>query len=509
VHLLKKLNSGFFHNLILSLLLCFAEGSLEPAYAADPDPKFDLRLTNRNYISSNEGYFDIILKHTNPQQSNFLYTRGRYVIALDTSFVSEHLRYVYSKDTSTFGNVRIPPEYVGDLTKVNDLLKLSFGQTIPAGSEPLISSVSGTLVARIKFYNPDLYSNSCLTEEQFLWKTSIPGDFTKLYSRKDGMSVLINNNLSNFSTSDLCIGTLCCLSAPLHPPIRISPQNNSTGLSAPVELIWKKGFPVNYSANVQIASDSGFNYLVYEESITAPDGTEDVNLTLNSVVAPGIYYWRVKQGGIPPQGAYNEPWRFKIETPVISLNLTAIPEGVVKSSSSFDYKIKVYLRNSSPPFQIVDSSFITNHDSTFENVSKFENAPTGKYYIVIKTPNTLETWSKLGGDSLFKRSEPNVYDFSIDSSQAYNCNLTHVEDKYCLFSGDVNQDSFIDVKDLLLIYNNIVEFESGTLNADLTWDGNIDLNDLIIGYNNSFGFICTKSPLTNPIMTANLNIMMR
>jgi hypothetical protein len=44
------------------------------------DPKFDLRLTNRNYISSNEGYFDIVLRHTNPDQSDFLYAGGEFVI---------------------------------------------------------------------------------------------------------------------------------------------------------------------------------------------------------------------------------------------------------------------------------------------------------------------------------------------------------------------------------------------------------------------------------------------
>jgi len=73
------------------------------------DPKFDLRLTNRNYISSNEGYFDIVLRHTNPDQSDFLYAGGEFVILLNSEFQNDHLNYIYTKDTATYGTDRIPP----------------------------------------------------------------------------------------------------------------------------------------------------------------------------------------------------------------------------------------------------------------------------------------------------------------------------------------------------------------------------------------------------------------
>ncbi|HMR40155.1 MAG TPA: hypothetical protein PKA90_06955 [Ignavibacteria bacterium] len=456
------------------------------------DPNFDLRLTNRNYISSNEGYFDIVLRHRNPEQSDFLYAGAEYVIILNTDFQTEHLNYVYSIDTATYGSERIPLNYIGGLLKNFDTLKIIQGDSIQSGNEPVISSSSGTLVARIRFYNPDLYSNSCLLEEQFSWKTGPPGVFTRVYFRNSGETDLINNSFSSFSTYDLCAGSFCCLEAPLHPPVRLSPENNDSELSAPVTLLWQKGFPVNYSARLQVAEDSAFNIILLDSSFTLPDGNEDVSLTLATLTAPGDYYWRVKQGGIPPQGAYNEAWKFTIIPDSINLNLTVIPEGLFRFNQ-FDFEYKAYLRNVNAPFEIVDSCNVSSSDSLFRNTLKFVNALPGTYYIVVIKNGCIETWSKEGGEYL-AGGIVNEYDFSLDDSQAYYENMILVRNKYCMYSGDVNQDQNIDLYDVISVYYNSNSFNSINNHTDLTGDSITDLNDILITGNNSKKFVSSRSP---------------
>lgn len=487
---LKRLIYVFF------ILVCF-----ENIYAADP--KFQLQLTNRNYISSNEGYFDILIKHTNYPQTEFNYAGGQFIITLDTMFISDHLHYIYTKDTATYGTDRIPPRYVGNLSKENDILKLDSGDAILPGAEPVISHTSGTIIARIKFFNPDLYTGSCLTEDQYIWKTEQTGDFTKIFARTGGVAFLLNNNQNYFSSAELCQGTACCLSAPLPPPVRISPENNSMNISSPVTFVWEKGFPVNYFAQLQIAYDSSFVNIIHNETVTSPNGTGNISVTVSDLNSPGIYFWRVKQGGIPPAGAYNEPWKFTLSSPALTLKIKAVPEGLLTANDFEPFVIKAYLRKAESPFDLIDSSVIISSDSSFVNTFTFNNAPTDKYYIVYQKPNCIETFSREGGDSLIRESSGNYYDFTSSAAQAYGNNLFNAESLYCIYSGDVNQDGIIDVIDLISVFNSCVDFSSSNPDTDINSDGTTDLNDLLIAYNNSFEFISVQTPLNNPL-TASL-----
>ena len=474
--------------------------SFADVYASEP--RFQLSLTNRTYISSNEGYFDILIKHTNYPQTEFRYAGGQYYISLDTFFLSDHLHYIYTKDTATYGTDRIPPQYIGSLTKVNDLLKLDSGQTILQGTEPVISHTSGTVVARIKFFNPCLYSGSCLLEEQFVWEIQPPGDYTKIFAMISGEKELLNNNQNNFSTYDLCVGTTCCLSAPLPPPVRISPENNSVINSSSVTLIWQRGFPVSYFAYVQIAVDSAFSVIVHEDTVTAPNGTDNIYHTLSDLNSPGTYYWRIRQGGIPPAGAYNEPWKFTLTSPAITLCIKAAPEAISGLNKFEPFEIKAYLRNASIPFELIDSCVIISSDSTFTNTFTFNNAPAGKYYIVYKNINCIETFSREGGDSLL-RGNLNYYDFTTSKSQAFGYNLIPRDNLYCMFSGDVTQDGTIDANDLLTVYNNSIIFYQGNNATDLNRDGTTDLIDILITSNNSANFVSARFPHQNSKKVSN------
>ena len=349
-----------FRKIIFSILLFFTYTSVSNSAV----PEFLLKLTNRTYLSSDRGYFDIVLINTNFQSSELRYSSGKYVIILDQSFLPDHLNYVYSKDTATYGTERIPPVNVGELIRTGDTLIIGQGQIFPFGTEPMISHDGGTLIARIKFRNPDLYLNSCLFEEQFVWKKYSPGNFTEIFANVSGSIVRLQNSVNSFSTYDLCTDQFCCMSVPLTPPVRTFPLNNSLNNFWPVKFEWLKGFPVNYSANFQVATDSLFSDILINEYMERPDGIDPVKFFTSDLEFGTDYYWRVKQGGIPPQGAYNESWKFTTGIPSITLRLKVIPESIINKFNFYPFKLKVYLRNSSSPYEIIDSTeaFIKNHN---------------------------------------------------------------------------------------------------------------------------------------------------
>lgn len=481
-----------FRKLVFSIfLLCIIT-----SISYSQNPNFELKLTNRNYLSSNLGYFDVVLKHTNFLQTEFRYSSGKFAIILDQSFLPDHLNYYYSKDTSTFGRRRISPNNVGDLIRSGDTLFINEGNIITQGTEPIISHEEGTLIARIRFFNPDLYLNSCLFEEQYVWKLNNSGLTTEIKSNVSGSIVSLQNSLNNFSTNDLCDDQFCCLSVPLTPPVRIFPLNNSINNFWPVKFEWQKGFPVNYSANFQVATDSLFSDILIDEDIERPDGIDPVKFFTSDLEFETDYYWRVKQGGIPPQGAYNESWKFTTGTPSITLSLKVIPESLINKFNFYPFKLKVYLRNSSSPYEIIDSSqaFIKNHN--FNTELYFMNAVSGNYYIVLDNGKYLETWSRSGGSFLMSQNL-NLYDFSSHSSQAFGNNQTSVGDLNCIFSGDLNNDGLVDLEDISIVENGVFNFVKGESFTDLNNDLITDIEDFAIADRNVFKIVNLISPASH------------
>ena len=120
----------------------------------------------------------------------------------------------------------------------------------------------------------------------------------------------------------------------------------------------------------------------------------------------------------------------------------------------------------------------------------FNNAPTGTYYIAVKHLNSIETWSKDSGQYLINDGSIYNYDFTTSITQAYGNNLKLKGSKYCLYSGDVNQDGFISLFDVIPIYNDASSFVTVRfIKTDLTGDNIVDLTDVTLCYNNSSGFV--------------------
>lgn len=86
------------------------------------------------------------------------------------------------------------------------------------------------------------------------------------------------------------------------------------------------------------------------------------------------------------------------------------------------------------------------------------------------------------------------YNFTIAQTQAYGNNMILKANKYCVYSGDVDQDGVIVANDMSIVDNDAFMFASGYLSTDVNGDGIIDAGDILITDNNSYNFINTIHP---------------
>ncbi|MHC1776271.1 MAG: choice-of-anchor J domain-containing protein [Lentimicrobium sp.] len=123
----------------------------------------------------------------------------------------------------------------------------------------------------------------------------------------------------------------------------------------------------------------------------------------------------------------------------------------------------------------------------------------GNYYITIKHRNSIETTSaapvSFAGIDI-------SYNFAISASQAYGSNQKDLNGNgslWGLYSGDVSsisgeQDGYVDLFDLINVYNLNIVSASGYQPSDLTGDGYVDFIDLIIVYNNNVNSVGIITP---------------
>lgn len=127
---------------------------------------------------------------------------------------------------------------------------------------------------------------------------------------------------------------------------------------------------------------------------------------------------------------------------------------------------------------------------------------SGSYFITVKHRNSLSITSALPVDF-----SNNVVTYSFNSLESvYGSNLkTMGNGTHVIYSGDINQDGFIDLSDQSdletnLFYQNPVIGYSG---ADLNGDAIINNADKAIMESNRNSFIVTKVPVLQPVKTFN------
>lgn len=159
-----------------------------------------------------------------------------------------------------------------------------------------------------------------------------------------------------------------------------------------------------------------------------------------------------------------------IQNPPV-LTLTAYMQGFYNASTNLLVRdtARVYLRNSSSPYGIVDSGKVYLSTSGSGTIS-FNNAVNGTvYYLQLKHRNSMETWSKSPGQSFV--SSALSYDFTSSAAQAFGNNMKQVDAspvEFAIYGGDINADGIVDVSDVSPVDNASLTSLSGYVITDLT-----------------------------------------
>lgn len=178
-----------------------------------------------------------------------------------------------------------------------------------------------------------------------------------------------------------------------------------------------------------------------------------------------------------------------------TLNIKIIPEGLYNTSADKLFRkdtVTAYLRNINSPYQILDTALAAIDSVNFTANCNFINYQTGDYYFSVKTKNSLETWCKSGGINLTPGI--NSYDMTSSAPQAYGSNMVLQGSRYCIYSGNVNNDQIIDSDDLTLVDNDILNYSGGAALTNLNGDGIVDIVDMAIVDRNAANLILTEWP---------------
>jgi hypothetical protein len=157
--------------------------------------------------------------------------------------------------------------------------------------------------------------------------------------------------------------------------------------------------------------------------------------------------------------------------------------------------IRVYLHRADLPNIVVDSAVTTMGANAVSNSLLFNRALSGTYYRVVKHRNSIKTWSNVG--IVYNRGSNPHFNFIAPDGQAYGNNQAVVSTSPFyrgMFSGDVDQDGFVDGFDLLRIDNDAALFVGGYVVTDLTGDNFVDGTDFALADNNAALFVSVVEP---------------
>jgi hypothetical protein len=304
-------------------------------------------------------------------------------------------------------------------------------------------------------------------------------------------NLLINNRTEAGSGSHFAISSLSLIGNSLISDYNdlysvVSANLGSyPGTSAPVTFAnWKSGISGDaHSSNVNITTTSSTDLHLAASSVSdaslkgTPIGgiTTDIDGNSRNITSPHM-------------GA-DEP-------PAISLNLTALIDGFYNGAFMISDTVTVELHSSSSPFALVDNAKILLNTSGSGSGTFSWGAQGTPYYLAVKHRNAVETWS--GAANTFTGSPLN-YNFTSGAAQAFGSNQVLRGSKWCLLSGDANQDGIVDSGDLAAVDNDNSLYVSGYTGTDVNGDGIVDSGDLaVVDNSNSLyvGKIVPSGPLS-------------
>lgn len=175
-----------------------------------------------------------------------------------------------------------------------------------------------------------------------------------------------------------------------------------------------------------------------------------------------------------------------------TLRIKICIEGLSETSNSMiSDTVRMLLCKSTYPYTVVDTA-VSVVDTVGNGLYTFQNANyDSSYFLSTWHRNSIETWTS---DS-FSFDDELQYDFTTYSTKAFGDNLVLVNGVWCLYSGDVNQDQFIDVTDLALVSEDAGNLVTGYVATDVNGDDIVDATDVSIVDNNSYYFVQSITPL--------------
>ena len=285
-------------------------------------------------------------------------------------------------------------------------------------------------------------------------------------------------------------------------PVLTSVTSVSNLNASSFDLNWSMANNAN-NFRVDIATDSLFANKLTGYNNLSVNGT---SISVTGLQVNTTYYARMRAEN--NCGFSNYSITQKVETfGSTALQVKAIIEGLhvgaglmTSAVNNFDFNL---------PSNIADTITIELHETTSGtyNTVYSENVPIsingianltipsnfsmGSYYLAIKHRNSIETWSAF---PVFMGVTTN-YDFTTAASQAYGSNLVNnTLGQFMIYSGDINQDGFIDGNDFIDVDNDNAIFAAGYIYTDLNGDAFVDGNDFIVIDNNNSNFIGLARP---------------
>lgn len=157
--------------------------------------------------------------------------------------------------------------------------------------------------------------------------------------------------------------------------------------------------------------------------------------------------------------------------------------------------MEIIIRSATSPYNVIESKTGFLDSLTFRCSINFETLQEGTYYIVLKNFQSIETWSKAGGEFISPDTVSYFYDFTSSNDQAFGSNMIYDKNLWAIYNGDVNQDGVIDAADIVITENDAYNFLQGyNVVTDINGDMFVDAFDLMIVDNNASNFVASITP---------------
>ena len=378
----------------------------------------------------------------------------------------------------------------GDLT-VNDSLSFVLGR-ITTGNNTLTIGTSGTITGA------DQSTGWVVGNLKKLTASSQSPSFTYDIGDATNYTPLVVTFTGNTSVSG---GLTAKINTGDHPQIASSGLNSAKSVN--------KTWTLTNDALVDFGTYSAaFSYTSGDIDISSTPSNYKVGLyssstwSLLTTLATPPPFTTTTATGISGFGD------FAIGEPSISIvNLTLFIEGYYIGGNTMN-SVKYNQDGSSPTTDVEDITVELHDAATYALVPgaittatlktngaaicTFATAPSGSFYIAVKTSNTIQTWS---ATPQTVGSVPLNYDFSTAANKAYGDAMLDLgSGVFGFYSGDINQDDVIDGSDATNLDDDVFNSEFGVRVTDLNGDGSVDGSDTTYFANNSYNSIFANYP---------------